>query len=181
MNILIVYASKEGQTASIAEFIAEVIRRHGHQATVHSGATLPADYSTADFDAAIIGGSIHMNTYPRYLYTFIETHKDWLNQVPSAFFTVCMAIHSKHDNEREAARAFGAKLAAKTHWQPGMMDTFAGAIKYTQYGFITRWIMRSIAKKEGGDTDTSRDHEYTDWGAVTRFSEAFLSKAGALG
>ena len=61
-----------------------------------------------------------------------------------------------------------------------MTATFAGAIKYTQYGFITRWIMRRIAKKEGGDTDTSRDHEYTDWVQVTRFAEKFLKKVDAL-
>lgn len=179
MNVLIVYASKEGQTASIAEFIAEVICRHGHQAFVHSAAKLPADFSTAGFDAAIIGGSIHVNAYPRYLHTFIHAHKDWLNQVPSALFTVCMAVHSKNEEERETARRFGTTLAEKTHWQPAMMETFAGAIKYTQYGFITRWVMRSIAKKEGGDTDTSRDYEYTDWNAVTGFCERFLSKAAA--
>ena len=174
MNILIVYASKEGQTAAIAQFIADAIRRHGHQATVLSGNHLPEDFSTAAFDAA-------MGVFPGYLQTFITTHRDWLNQVPSALFTVCMAIHSKNDKEQETARAFGPGLAGKTHWQPGLLETFAGAIKYTQYGFITRWIMRHIAKKEGGDTDTSRDHEYTDWDAVTQFSEQFLSKAGAGG
>ena len=118
MNILIVYASKEGQTASIAEFIAKEIRRHGYQATVYSGAILPKEFSTTNYDAAIIGGSIHMNKYPRYLYTFIETHKDWFNQVPSALFTVCMAIHSKNEKEREIASAFGANLAAKNTGNP---------------------------------------------------------------
>ena len=176
MNILIIYASKEGQTAAIAQFIADVIRRHDHQVTVLAGDQLPENFATADYDAAIIGGSIHINAYPRYLQTFISKHRDWLNQVPSALFTVCMAIHSKNDQEQKAARAFGPELAEKTHWQPTMMETFAGAIKYTQYGFITRWIMRYIAKKEGGDTDTSRDHEYTDWDLVTQFSEQFLNE-----
>lgn len=179
MNILIVYASQEGQTATIAQFIADAIRRHGHQATVLSGDHLPKDFSTADFDAAIIGGSIHMSAFPGYLETFITTHRDWLNQVPSAMFTVCMAIHSKNAKEQATARSFGPELADKTRWQPKMMETFAGAIKYRQYGFITRLIMRYIAKKEGDDTDTSRDHEYTDWDAVTRFSEQFLIEAGA--
>jgi menaquinone-dependent protoporphyrinogen oxidase len=176
MNILIVYASKEGQTEKIAGFIADVVRRHGHQVMVIAGNHPPEDFATADFDAAIIGGSIHMSDYPDYLKNFVTAHKDWLNQVPSALFTVCMAIHSKHEQEQKAARAFGPALAEETHWQPAMMETFAGAIKYTQYGFITRLIMRHIAKKEGGDTDTSRDHEYTDWDAVTRFSEQFLNE-----
>ena len=179
MKIIIIYASKEGQTASIASFIANVIRQHDHEVTALAGNHLPDNFSTDDYDAAVIGGPIHMNKYPRYLQEFISTHKDWLNRVPSALFTVCMAIHSKNEQEQVAARAFGVELAEKTQWQPRIMDTFAGAIKYTKYGFITRWIMRNIARKEGGDTDTSRDHEYTDWDAVTRFTEKFLSKLEA--
>ena len=32
MRIHIAYATKEGQTAKIADYIAEVVREHGHQA-----------------------------------------------------------------------------------------------------------------------------------------------------
>jgi menaquinone-dependent protoporphyrinogen IX oxidase len=41
---------------------------------------------------------------------------------------------------------------------------------YTRYGWFTRWIMKRIAKKEGGPVDTARDHELTDWDAVARFA-----------
>lgn len=30
--------------------------------------------------------------------------------------------------------------------------------------------MRRIAKKEGGDTDSSHDYEYTDWSSVIEFA-----------
>jgi menaquinone-dependent protoporphyrinogen oxidase len=138
------------------------------------GKQIPKDFSTDPFDAVILGGSIHMGNYPRYLKNFVIAYKDWLNQVPSAFFTVCMAIHSKNEAEQNAARTFGSKFSNATNWQPNLMETFAGAIKYTQYGFITRKIMQYIAKKEGGSTDTSNDHEYTDWDAVRRFTEKFI-------
>lgn len=177
MNILIVYASKEGQTKSIAQFMAEAIRKHGHQTTVLSGKHLAKNFTTDPFDAAIIGGSIHMGGYPGFLKKFVIAHRDWLNQIPSAFFTVCMAIHSKNVEEQQEARSFGTTFTSKTNWQPDITETFAGAIKYTQYGFLTRIIMRNIARKEGGATDTSKDHEYTDWDAVGRFTDEFLVKA----
>ena len=145
-------------------------------ATTQMGQQIPKDFSTDSFDAAILGGSIHMGNYPRYMKNFVLTHKDWLNQVPSALFTVCMAIHSVHEKEQNEARSFGPRFSNTTNWQPNLMETFAGAIKYTQYGFITRKIMQYIARKEGGSTDTSKDHEYTDWEAVTRFSERFISE-----
>ena len=58
----------------------------------------------------------------------------------------------------------------------------AGALAYTRYGFLTRFFMRRIAKKEGGPTDTSRDHELTDWGMVARFANGMgdaLAQPGA--
>jgi menaquinone-dependent protoporphyrinogen oxidase len=180
MNILILFATKEGQTEKIAHFIAGVLRHHGHQATTQLGEHLPKDFDTDQFDAAIIGGSIHMGKYPSYLKKFVTEHRDWLSQVPSAFFTVCMAIHSINEKEQEDARCLGENFVNKTHWQPDLMETFAGAVKYTQYGFITRKIMQRISKKEGGNTDTSHDHEYTDWEAVTRFAEHFINKMNAL-
>jgi menaquinone-dependent protoporphyrinogen oxidase len=44
---------------------------------------------------------------------------------------------------------------------------------YTRYGVLKRWAMRRIVAKAGGDTDTSRDYEYTNWDEVVRFARAF--------
>ena len=40
---------------------------------------------------------------------------------------------------------------------------------YTQYNVLIRFVMKRIAKHAGGATDTSRDHEYTDWVALDQF------------
>ena len=50
------------------------------------------------------------------------------------------------------------------------MACFPGKLAYTQYGFVKRWFMRRIAEREGGPTDTSRDHDLTDWPAVREFA-----------
>jgi menaquinone-dependent protoporphyrinogen oxidase len=47
---------------------------------------------------------------------------------------------------------------------------------YTQYGPVLRWIAKFVSKRRGGPTDTSQDHEFTDWKAVDRFAER-LAKA----
>jgi menaquinone-dependent protoporphyrinogen IX oxidase len=48
MRILITYGTTEGQTARISEYLAEVIRDHGHEANAvdikGSGAPEPDDY-----------------------------------------------------------------------------------------------------------------------------------------
>jgi menaquinone-dependent protoporphyrinogen oxidase len=55
----------------------------------------------------------------------------------------------------------------------------AGALPYTRYNFLIRFMMRRIVKTEGGDTDTSRDYEYTDWAAVDRFAAEFVDEVTA--
>jgi menaquinone-dependent protoporphyrinogen oxidase len=37
-------------------------------------------------------------------------------------------------------------------------------------------MMRMIVGAAGGDTDTSRDYEYTDWPAVDRFAQEFAAR-----
>ena len=41
---------------------------------------------------------------------------------------------------------------------------------------MTRWIMRRIVAKAHGDTDTSRDYEYTDWNDVRLFARDFADR-----
>lgn len=50
-----------------------------------------------------------------------------------------------------------------------MTASFAGALLYQNYHPLLRWIMKRIARKAGGGTDTSRNYEYTDWGEVEAF------------
>ena len=177
MHVLIVYGSKDGQTAKIAERIARHIGERGLQVSCYSVDDLPADFSIEAFDGVIVGGSIHIGKYPAAMRHFVTRHRDRLNGVPSALFTVCMAIQSQNAAERDEARKFGERFIGETGWYPALVDTFAGAVKYTRYNFITRWMMKRISKKEGGSTDTRRDHEYTDWEAVAEFADRF---AGAM-
>ena len=59
-------------------------------------------------------------------------------------------------------------------WNPIYLKPVAGTLAYTKYGWFTRWMMKRIAAKMGGDTDTTRDHEYTDWADLRAFAREFL-------
>ena len=36
--------------------------------------------------------------------------------------------------------------------------------------------MKRIVKKAGGDTDSSRDYEYTDWNELDQFTDRFSDR-----
>ena len=40
---------------------------------------------------------------------------------------------------------------------------------YTRYRPLLRWMMKRLSARAGRPTDTSRDHELTDWSQVRRF------------
>ena len=84
------------------------------------------------------------------------------------------------DAEHESvARGLVDDLLNEFGYDPDAVGLFAGAVMYTKYGWIKRRIMKSIVAKEGGDTDTSRDFEYTDWDAVDDFARDVLRLATA--
>jgi menaquinone-dependent protoporphyrinogen IX oxidase len=60
-------------------------------------------------------------------------------------------------------------------WQPSVVVAVGGAIAFPLYNPVLRWVMKLIAKKEGGSLDTSRTHELTNWDAVERATVDLLS------
>jgi hypothetical protein len=71
--------------------------------------------------------------------------------------------------------AIAERFFAKTRWRPTETKVVAGALMYSRYWWWTRRIMRDIAAKAHGDTDTSRDFEYTDWADLAAFIRRFVA------
>jgi menaquinone-dependent protoporphyrinogen oxidase len=170
-NIFIPYGTVEGQTARIAEYIADVVRAHGHQAVTadlkHSGDAFPAGY-----DAVIVGASVHVGKHEAYVRDFVLRNHAELERLPSALVSVSLAAHGDEEN----AESYVEKFEAETGWRPAHFGLFGGALLYTQYGFLKRHLMKKIASDKGSlDTDTSRDYVYTEWDGVKRFTEDFLA------
>jgi menaquinone-dependent protoporphyrinogen oxidase len=174
-NFLIVYGTTEGQTAKIAKRIGTLVEAQGHTARIWDGKQLPDTALLEGCDAIIIGASVHYWTHPSYIQDFVKHHCEDLQRLPSAFFSVSGSAASPRPEERAQAERLAAEFIRETHWQPNRVATFAGAIPYTHYGLLKRLLMKVIIKRAGGDTDTSRNFEYTDWDAVRRFADDCLA------
>lgn len=175
-TIAIPYGTAEGQTARIAHYIGDVLRAHGHSAQlVDLGRSRDLDLDR--YDAAVLGASVHMGKHERYVCDFIRDHLETLQRVPSAFFSVSLAAHG----DLEQAEGYVEKLEQQTGWRPGHVGLFSGALRYTEYGFLKRHLMKRIAGSRPGGlgTDTSRDYVYTEWDGVQRFAEEFLQQLTA--
>lgn len=174
-RILIVYGTHHGQTAKIAQRMAEVLTTAGNTVTLANVASIPRGLDLHSFDRIIVGGSVQYGHHQRRLRRFVHAHRDELTAVPSAFFSVSGSAGGRTDAERAPAREYLGEFLRETAWHPGLSTTIGGAMAYTKYNPLLRWITRKAAAKAGGPTDTSRDHEATDWNDVQRFAETFAT------
>ncbi len=172
-RILIVYGTSYGQTARIATRIQQVLAHEGFEVIVRKGDELGSALDPNSYDGVLVGASMIRHGFQRYVRDFVHRHASALNGMPSAFFAVSLSAQSAKTDEREEAKRLAAQFCRSGGWQPTMIETVAGAIAYTKYNWLLRRVMKRISAKEGGATDTTRDHEYTDWTQVERFAIGF--------
>jgi menaquinone-dependent protoporphyrinogen oxidase len=174
---LVVYATQEGQTEKIAKRIAGTLRLAGHSVKLvdvdHSMGPIPL----GRFDAVFVGAPIHAGGYPRAVLRFARTHRSLLDRVPSAFFSVGLAVASRTSDGRAQTMPLVERFIERSGWRPSRVELVAGALMYSKYNPLVRFVMRRISAAEGGDTDTTHDYEYTDWAAVDRFALDFVRES----
>lgn len=177
-RVLLVFHSGEGQTAKIADRIAQRLRGAGAAVEVHDADDAP---SPAGFDAVVLGDSIHVGHHSKALRRYGEEHADAVNAMPMALFQVCMASADHDDEHDHIANKYLADLLHETGIDPDVVGMFAGALAYTRYGWITKRVVRSIEKREGRSTDMTKDVEYTDWDAVDHFADDVVAMLAVSG
>jgi menaquinone-dependent protoporphyrinogen oxidase len=182
--ILILYATREGQTERIAAHIAAAVRARGLEAQVVDVAKEAPALELRDYSIIILAASVHMGKHEAEMVRFVKQHREALASVPTAFLSTSMteaaATRGDHSAEErseahaEAERRLQEFFATTGFYAPAHR-TIAGALLYTQYNWLLRMVMKHISKTEGVSTDTSHDHEYTDWLELDRFVSGLLS------
>ena len=170
-KIYIPYGTVEGQTAQIADYMAELIRAHGHQADTadlkHAGDTLPGGY-----DGVIVAASVHMGKHEGHVKDFVKKNRGELERLRSALVSVSLAARGDEEN----AEGYVEKFEEDTGGGPRTSGCLPVRLLYTHYGFIKKHVMKKIATDKGSlDTDTTRDYVYTEWDGVQRFTEDYLA------
>lgn len=167
MKTLILYSSHDGQTKKIAAYIAEIIKENVDVKSISDVVNLQ------DYDRIIIGASIRYGHFNKQLYKMLEKHTTLLNQKITAFFGVNLTAR-KPEKSTPETNVYVRKFLQRITWQPTISSVFAGALLYPRYTFFDRAMIQFIMRITGGETDPTKEIEYTDWQKVRSFSEAFL-------
>jgi menaquinone-dependent protoporphyrinogen oxidase len=172
-NILVIYGTTDGHTAKVAAFLGEHLRALGHDVEVDDAKEPRRDPHAADFDAVIVAASIHVSGYQQAVRQWVRHNLTDLVARPNAFLSVCMGIVQGTPRVRADLDAIVQRFAKHTGWQPQQVEFVAGAIPYSRYGIVKRWVMQYMSRQAGVVTSPKQDYEYTDWEALRRFAVAF--------
>jgi menaquinone-dependent protoporphyrinogen oxidase len=174
MRLAIIYATRYGHSAKVAEAIASAAAREHVQSAALDVRRLSRPFDFDDYDGVVLVGGVHFGRYARPLERFVVRNLAPLTGMRSAFVSISGSAISEEG--LPAAEACIDQFVRRTGWVPDRRASFGGAISYTKYGFIIRTIMKRISQKHGRSTDTSRDHDYTNWPAVDAFVRDFIGE-----
>jgi menaquinone-dependent protoporphyrinogen oxidase len=171
-RIVIVFGTSYGQTAKIAARMRDALVQRGYDVALANAAEPLPTVPLETCDGIVVGSSIIAGGHQKSVDRFVRAHLGLLKRVPSAFYSVSASAGSTDPKGtgRAAAERVRDEFLTRVGWQPRLRASIAGAVNYTRYNPLLRWYMKWASRKGGGSTDTSRDHEYTDWTQVEHFA-----------
>jgi menaquinone-dependent protoporphyrinogen oxidase len=178
MTAGIFYATREGQTRKLAERIARTLESHGVNAHLYDvrDSCGPIDWSR--YAMVWVAGSVHAGHHEREIVRFARRFREELVQRRAVFVSVTLSEAGAEDMHAPAERRKQSALDARrmidvfvkeSGWKPTHSFPVAGALAYTRYNWLIRRVMARIARQQGASTDTSIDHEFTNWPLLDRY------------
>lgn len=174
IRILVVYGTTDGHTSKVALRLGMELRHAGADADVLMASR--AAPGPEGYDAVIVAASLQAGKYQKPVRNWLRKYARELRGKTSAFVSVCMMVRDPREETQLKLRNIMFDFADSCGWMPGDLKPVAGALAYTRYHWFKRWAVKQMAARTGGDTDTSRDHEYTDWADLAAFAAGFAAR-----
>lgn len=181
--VLVIYATREGHTRHIAEDVGATLATQGRSFDVIDAARIPGGFALEKYAAAIVSASLHLGKHELEIVKFVKDNLAELQQIPTLFLSVSLSEVTAEDSNAPPGKRAEAQadvkrtidsFLAETGWHPSHIAAVAGALMYSRYNFVIRFVMRRIAANKGSPVDTSRDYEFTDWPKLRRLAEEFV-------
>lgn len=181
-NVLITYATNEGQTARIAGTLAKQVEASGHLVSVLDlGDTATPPDPTA-YDGIVVAASVHAGKHQESAQRFVTENRTALDAGTTAFLSVSLSAIAKEPEGRAKADEQLRLFLEETNWKPDFAETLGGAFRYSSFSRPWRAIIRLSQRlfrrqlEQQGWPDMTLDQEFTDWDALRRFGERFCAK-----
>lgn len=169
-NVLIVYSSWTGATHEVAEEIGKVIEENSFKVTVIEAGN---SINVGEYDAYIIGTSIHAGQTGRSFRKFIKKNIILLVEKPTALFVVCANMMNDTEKSRQETLTWLNNSINKFEsFKPISIGLFGGAFltegkDFDKLNFFIRKMIIGMSKKIKEDHEQS---DFRDWKSIRLWS-----------
>ena len=162
-RVLVVYATKYGATAGIAEKIGEVILQAGLQTDV-----LPTDSvnDLAPYKAIVLGSAVYVGQWRKEAVAFLENNEKTMAKLPVWFFSSGPTGEGDPVQLMQGWRFPEALQPIADRVQPRDTAFFHGALDMTKLSLAEKLLIKGI-KAPVGDS--------RDWDAIASWATAIAN------
>lgn len=165
---VILYSTIDGQTLKIANELVAVFKENKQAIDLFSIDDFKGEIS--NYDKFIIGSSIRYGVHHEKIIEFINTNKQALDTIKTAFFSVNLVARKPEKNKSDT-NPYVIKFFKKIDWKPTVIEVFAGMLDYKKYKTFDRIMIQFIMWITKGPTEKNTKIEYTNWEQVKTFGE----------
>jgi menaquinone-dependent protoporphyrinogen oxidase len=177
-NMLLFYATHDGQARRIADRIAQRLAESGISASARDLAVAfptAADLATSRLTAVVaaVRYGRHLPEADRLLAACGALSRP----APLVLLSVNLTAR-KPGKDTAEGNPYLRKAIARHRLKPVLAAAVAGRLDYSRYGWLDRQLIRFIMKMTGGPTDPLTCREFTVWNAVDEIAAKIADLLG---
>ena len=159
-QVLVVYATKYGATAEIAEKIGQVLRQAGLRTDV-----LPADRVSdlTPYKAVVLGSAVYIGKWRKEAVKFLQANEKMLAERQVWLFSSGPTGEGDPVELLEGWRFPKAQQPIADRIQPRDIAVFHGDVNTKKLNFIEKWMIKNVKAPVG---------DFRDWEAITSWATA---------
>lgn len=173
MNVLIVYATVEGQTGKIARFISDLLISEGNSVTRVDAGDKTADVSFENVDKIILAASVHERRHPKAFEVLVAANAKKMAGFDTLMLSVSM--NAAFPEGLEEAQDYVDEMKMRTGLETTKDALVAGAVRNTEYDYYAAQVVRHVVMRGRDYNPASDAHEFTDWPQLEKVVTSFVS------
>jgi menaquinone-dependent protoporphyrinogen oxidase len=167
-RVLVAYASRCGSTGGVAEAIGQTLCNNGVAVDVR---LVEKVKDLSPYQSIVVGSAIRRSKWLPEAMEFVEVNREFLKEVPVAYFLTCLTLSRSTKETRLKAKAYLDPVCkAVPQVQPLNTGLFAGVLDYSKLSWGMRMVMRRKMDKFG-----VKEGDYRDWDAIRTWTSLVRS------
>jgi menaquinone-dependent protoporphyrinogen oxidase len=175
MKALVVYGSRYGTAAEIAQEIARVIEEEGVEVDLIEDKKIKKPDPTP-YDLIVVGSGIKMGKWTKNSIKFLKDNKKALKDKKVALFVSCSAANEEKSREMGLKNYLQKVAADNLEVEPVDMGLFGS--KYdpnAKQGMMYKMTMKFWKKDlEDKGFDTSKPYDFRDWDSIREWAQKLV-------